>query len=57
MKREIMITTAHRVYICASYDEFAKKAKALTTLNIHFNIYWKVGNEFVNMSNRPVGIF
>ena len=54
---EIMITTAHRVYFCATHEEFLKKKRALNTLNIAFNFYWKIGGEFVNMSYAPKDVY
>lgn len=54
---EIMIVTAHKVYACATQEEFLKKSRALNTLNIPFNFYWKIGGEFVNMSDTPKDIF
>ena len=54
---EILVVTAHKVYLCDTYDKFINKMKALRTLNIPFNFYYKVGGEWVNMSPAPKGIF
>ena len=54
---EIMIVTAHKVYICEDYHRFMDKSRALNTLNIPFNLYYKIGGEWINMSHTPKDIY
>ena len=50
---EFIVATAHNMYFCENHEAFIKKTKALRTLNIPFNFYYKVGGEWVNMSHTP----
>lgn len=53
MEMQFMVVSNNKIYICNNLDELKTKTSALSTFNISYQVYYKIGQEWINMKVLP----